>query len=664
MALMLVAAVIPAASYGAETAQNDDIVILFSSDVHGKADENLGYAGLVAYANEMRSASKYVSVIDAGDAVSGSLLSAVSEGMYSVETMNLAGYTAAVPGVHDFDYGVNRLGTDLMKAADYPYISCNFVMTASGQPVFQPYRMVSYGDKKVAYIGISDPQTVSKSNVNFGGSFGFCDGNQGADLYRQVQETIDEALLDGADYIIAAAHLNSDPFSPYSASAVIGNTVGIHAMIQGSTHAASAGTKVRDAAGNTVLLTCAGSGLENIGVLTIKSNQTMEAKLIADYKLRDVKTRDAIETMQTSYNSQLAKNFAVTSTRLEAAASGGSRTIDKRETNLGDLVADAYREAGKADIALVESGEIQASLAVGDITYKNVMKVLPEGKSLCVAEVSGADIMDALEMSARLYPNANSGFFQVSGLTYDIQETVIPSVSLDGFGRFGGVSGEYRVTNIMIGGKALDLFGTYTVAGTKELLSGDTGYTMFRNGVITDPDVSVDHLAVITYLKDTLKGSVGGHYAKSQGRIDSIRLARLSELEAEVGEMVKDELKEYEDRIAALEKQLKQKTEILAIKDMEITASSTFGKSSGKRYIKVTWKVSEKVDGLKYQVYKSSKKSSGYSKAKSTSSLSYKNTSGLTKGKTYYYKVRGYKSIGGKTYYTEWSNKTSKKVTK
>ena len=75
------------------------------------------------------------------------------------------------------------------------------------------------------------------------------------------------------------------------------------------------------------------------------------------------------------------------------------------------------------------------------------------------------------------------------------------------------------------------------------------------------------------------------------------------------------------------------------------------------------WEASEEVEGLKYQVYKSTKKSSGYSKMKSTSSLSYKNSSGLTKGKTYYYKVRGYKSIGGKTYYSSWSNVVSRKVT-
>ena len=292
------------------------------------------------------------------------------------------------------------------------------------------------------------------------------------------------------------------------------------------------------------------------------------------------------------------------------------------------------------------------------------MKALPGGEKICVAEVSGADIMDALEMSARLYPNENEKFLQVSGLTYDIQETVIPAVSLDGFGNFSGIDGQYRVTNIMIDGKELDLFETYTVAATRGLLSGSTGYSMFRNGVIVQNDVDVDYLALITYLIDELDGTIGANYARSQGRVDSIRLTRQSELDDEVTEMVREQLKAYEDRIAALEKQLKQKTEIIAIKDMEIEATSKFGKSSGKRYIKVSWTVSEEVEGLKYQVYKSTKKSSGYSKVKTTSNLSYKNTAGLTKGKTYYYKVRGYKSIGGKTYYTEWSNKTSRKVTK
>lgn len=663
MACILILTMIPAAAFSAESAQSEDIVILFTGDVHGQADENLGYAGLKAYENEMRRETRYVSVVDAGDAMSGNMLSAVSRGKYSAEAMKLSGYTAAVPGIHDFDYGADYFCSTLAPLTGIEYISCNFVRTSDNKAVFSPFKLVPYGGKMVAYVGISDPLTMEMSAGDFGTAYDFCDGNQGVELYYRVQNAIDTARAIGAEYVIAVAHLSDDAAGPYSAQSVIKNTSGLTAVIQGGTHAAFAGQSVKDAGGNTVLLTSAGSGLKNIGVLKIKTNNTLEGKLISNYNLRDVKVQDEVKTLQARYNGDLSKDFAVTTSRLEATSSSGTRTVDKKETNLGDLTADAYRAATGADLALVESRELRASLALGDISYKDILKVLPEGKPIGVAEISGADLMDALEMSARLYPNSNGGFFQISGLTYDIQETVIPSVSLDGFGNFRGISGEYRVTNVMINGAELDLFATYRVAGTEDLLSGATGYTMFRNGTVVQPGVTSDNLAVISYLTNNLKGTAGGRYAKSQGRVDSIRLVRQSELEQEVADLVKDDLKEYENRIAQLEKQLKQKTEILAIKDMEITASSKYGKSSGKRYIQVKWEASEEVEGLKYQVYKSTKKSSGYSKMKSTSSLSYKNSSGLTKGKTYYYKVRGYKSIGGKTYYSSWSNVVSRKVT-
>lgn len=659
MAAILVVTMIPAVALGADS-QSNDIVILFSGDVHGQVDENLGYAALAAYKNEKSISNAYVAVVDAGDAISGTTLASVSKGSYVVQAMNLTGYTAAVPGVHEFDYGVSQFLTTLTREAAYPYVSCNFISTATGTTVFSPYQLVTYGNRKVAYLGISDPLTISKSSASFKNADGsyaysFCDGNNGRDLYERVQAAIDAAKAEGADYIVAVGHLVTDGSSPYTPAAVIKNTSGITAFIDGNSHTASAGERVTDLNGNTVLVTCAGSGLKNIGQLVI-SGSSVTTSLVGSYNLRDISTKDGIEKMKASYNAALSTAFAATSSRLEAVDSSGVRTIDKKETNLGDLCADAYRAATGADVALVESKEIQASLPVGDISYADIGKALPGGKPISVATVSGADLMDALEMSARLYPNQNGGFFQMAGLTYDIQETVIPSVSLDGLGNFNSISGEYRVTNIMIGGKELDIFGEYTVAGTEDLLTGKTGYTMFKNGQIVQSSVTTDNQALTNYIATDLKGSVGSLYARSQGRVDSIKLARQSELDREVEELVNEKLTNYEKEVAQLRKELAEKEDILAIKTASIKASSSQGKTAGKRYIQVKWTMSEKVTGMKYQVYKSTKKSSGYTKMLTTSKLTYKNTSGLTKGKTYYYKVRGYKSVGGKTYYTGWSN--------
>lgn len=672
LAVVMSAMLMPSTALAADSSgQSDDIVILFTGDVCGKADENLGYAGLAAYRNEKQISNKYVAVVDAGDAVSGTLLASVSRGRYIVEAMNLAGYTAAVPGVREFDYGVSHFRNILAEEAVHSYVSCNYIYASTGSVVFSPYRMVTFGEKKVAFLGISDPLTMSKNSEAFqaaGGSavYSFCSENGGQELYERVQSGINQAKAAGADYIIAVGYLpyanSGNAVSPYSAAAVIKNTEGIQAFIQGGSRTAVVGEKLTDKNGNTVLLSSAGAGLEHFGQLVISGNKTITASMISNYGLRDIFTRDGIEALKTSYNAELSTAFASTSSRLEATDTSGNRTIDKKETNLGDLCADAYRSATGADIALVESGEIRTSLPVGSISYKDITKVLPQGRSLCVSEVSGADLMDALEMSARMYPNQNSGFLQISGLTYDIQETVIPSVSLDGMGNFSGITGEYRVTNIMINGKELDLFGTYTVAGTENLLGGETGYTMFTNGTVKKTAVTTDQQALITYISNDLKGSIGSLYGKSQGRVDSIRLVRQSELDQEVAALVKKQMKDYDAQIASLTKQLQLKDQVLAIKSTEITASSKFGKSSGKRYIQITWKVSDDISGMKYQVWKSSKSSSGYKKMISTSKTSCKNTSGLIKGKTYYYKVRGYKSIGGKYYYTNWSNKVYKKV--
>ena len=313
----------------------------------------------------------------------------------------------------------------------------------------------------------------------------------------------------------------------------------------------------------------------------------------------------------------------------------------------------------------MEASEIKTDIAVGGMSYNDVMRALPGNKNISVAKVSGFDLMDALEMSARLYPNRNSGFLQVSGLTFDIQETVIPSVTVDGLGNFVSVDDDYRVTNVMINGKELDLMETYTVAGTNDLLNGKTGYTMLTNGPLTKVNVAVDNQALITYILNNLKGSVGGAYSKSQMRIDSIKLARQSEIDALVEKKAEEKIKDYKAQLEALQKQVDAQEQIIAVKSLSINASSKFSKSSsGKRSIKVSWTTSSNVSGIKYQVYKSTKKTSGFKKAITTSKKYYTNTSGMKKGTTYYYKVRGYKYLNGKYYYSPWSDVTYKKVTK
>ena len=674
LAVCLTVTMVPVISFAAETGAsglNDNIAVLYSGDINGGVDSNIGLAGMAAYANEMKTKSRYVELVDVGNAVSGSVLASTSKGEYVVEALNAAGYTTAVPGAGEFSYGVSRLVTGLSKTASYQYVSCNFTSTITGDTVFKPYRIAAYGDTKVAYVGISDPDIMASYESYFKNSDGtyaysFADGNDGKELYAAVQSAVDKAKGEGAQYIIALGSLRDTNDAAYTAKSIIENTSGINAFINSNSGKALSGEQVRTKDGMYALLTSPGEGTKNIGVLTLSaSDKTVSTQLISSYKLKDIKTKDAIDTLTKEYSGDLNEAFATTSSRLAATNGSGVRIVESSETNLGDLAADAYRTVTGADIAFVEASEIKADIAVGGMSYNDVMRALPGNKNISVAKVSGFDLLDALEMSARLYPNRNSGFLQVSGLTFDIQETVIPSVTVDGLGNFISVDDDYRVTNVMINGKELDLMETYTVAGTNDLLNGKTGYTMLTNGPLTKVNVTVDNQALITYILNNLKGSVGGAYSKSQMRIDSIKLARQSEIDALVEKKAEEKIKDYKSQLEALRKQVDAQEQIIAVKSLSINASSKFSKSSsGKRSIKVSWTTSSNVSGIKYQVYRSTKKTSGFKKALTTSKKYYTNTSGLKKGTTYYYKVRGYKYLNGKYYYSPWSDVTYKKVTK
>lgn len=660
LALCLAVTMIPTAAYGAEDV-SEDIVILYTGDIHGGVDANISLAGLRAYANERQAKSKYLEIVDAGDALSGTALANASKGKFVVEAMNEAGYAIAVPGVHDFDFGVNTLVDELAPMADFEYVSCNFTDIETWETAFKPYEIVTYGDTKVAYVGISDPATMSKSSAGFaensgGGKYNFIYGGDGKYLYSIVQYAVDMAKRDGADYVVAIGHLDSQGEAAYTPKSVIANTTGINAFIAGNSHSSIVGQQVKDKDGKSVLLTSAGSGLKNIGVLTITPGKNISSQLVSNYAYRYIKTSTAIRSLEQKYAASLKETVASSEVKLNSANSDGIRTVGSSETNLGDLCADAYRAVTGADIALVEASEIEGEIAAGDISYADIERVMPANASISMFTVSGGEILDALEMAARLFPATNEGFLQVSGLSFDIQETVKSSVTVDSKGNFTGVQKEYRVTNVMIGSKELDLMGDYTVAATEDFLTGATGYTMFEDVSKKVTGITTDNQALYQYITKDLKGKISAAYENKAGRIDYIKLARQSQIDAEIEAGVTEKIKNYSQEMAALREKIELQNQIIAVRSVAIKASSSLKKSGSTRKVKLSWSLSQDIDGMKYQIYKSTKKNSGYSKIYTTSKQTFTNTSGLTKGKTYYYKVRGYKYINGKYYYTDWAN--------
>ena len=128
--------------------KSNDIVILYTNDVHCAVDDNIGYAGLAAYKKEMQAAYNYVALVDCGDSVQGDVIGTLSKGEYLVDIMNEVGYDFASFGNHEFDYTLPQL-QKLIDKAKYQYLCCNLTYTAKdgkGLTGYKAYEIKTYGD--------------------------------------------------------------------------------------------------------------------------------------------------------------------------------------------------------------------------------------------------------------------------------------------------------------------------------------------------------------------------------------------------------------------------------------------------------------------------------------------------------------------------------------
>lgn len=520
------------AAEGTEAQDGNDIVILHTNDVHCGIEDGLTYAGVSAYARAMEEqyGAENVTLVDAGDAVQGGPIGTLTRGEYLVDIMNQVGYDIFTPGNHEYDYQMPRM-LELMDQLDATVVSSNFLDLSTGESVFAPYTILSYGDVDVAYVGITTPESFTKSTPAYfqdeDGNYlySFCEDESGQALYDNVQASVDAARTEGADYVVAVAHLGVDVSSaPWRSTDVIANTHGIDVMIDGHSHTAIDGQEVLNEDGETVLLNQTGTKLAALGQVVIDPDTgEISAGLITEYQERDQDTQAFVDSINQEFSTVLSQVVASTDVALTTMdPSTGERIIRSQETNLGDLCADAYREVLDADVGLINGGGIRADIAAGEITYGDIISVHPYNNQATSVRVTGQQLLDALELGARYTPYENGGFLHASGLTYTIDTTIPSSVVTDVQDNFVRVDGAYRVKDVMVGGEPLDLERTYVVASHDYmLLSGGDGMTMFDGAEVVKDRVMPDSEVLIQYIRDYLGGVVGQEYADlyGQGRI-------------------------------------------------------------------------------------------------------------------------------------------------
>ena len=503
-----------------------DVTILYTNDVHTYIDKQspkLTYAAIADLKQSYQNAGKDVLLVDAGDHVQGTAYGSMDEGASIIKLMNAAGYDVATPGNHEFDYGMDRAKA-IMKEADFPYLSCNWVDLRTTLRVLPSVKVFVRGGRRIAFVGVTTPETFTKSTPAY-----FMDkaqrkyiydiqgGEDGKKLYDAVQKAIDKAKL-LADVVIGLGHLGVDPSSsPWTSEEVIAHTSGFDAFIDGHSHTVMENKQVQDASGKAVTLTQTGSYFANVGEMTIAADGTITTKLIPTHEGMDA----GIAAMQTSWvntvDDMLGEKIAVGDSDFYVSdPATGKRRIRSAETNLGDFVADGiytyFNEVEKlhCDVAIMNGGGIRADVPAGDWTFKTCKQISPFGNVACLMSVTGKQIQDALEFAARFAGEGgkeNGGFLQVAGATYEIHTDIPNTVQTDEKNVWiGSATGTPRVQNVKIYDKAsgsylpLDPNATYALAGMNYTLRnlGD-GFAMFDGAELIKDYVSEDYLVMSTY---------------------------------------------------------------------------------------------------------------------------------------------------------------------
>ena len=508
------------------TGEKSEVTILYTNDVHTYIDKQapeLTYAAIAALKQSYQNAGKKVLLVDAGDHVQGTAYGSMDQGASIIELMNAAGYDAATPGNHEFDYGMDR-AKELMRDADFPYLSCNWVDLRTNLRVLPEIKVFVRGGVRIAFVGITTPETFTKSTPAYFMNkaqtkyiYDILGGEDGQKLYSAVQKAVDKAKC-LADVVIGLGHLGVDPSSsPWTSEEVIAHTTGFDAFIDGHSHTVMENKQVADASGRLVTLTQTGSYFANVGEMTIAPDGTISTRLVSTYDQEDPAVAAEQAAWVSSVDEMLGEKIAVADTKFYITdPATGKRRIRSGETNLGDFVADgiytSFNEVEQlhCDIAIMNGGGIRSDEDAGYWTFKTCKQVSPFGNVACLMSVTGKQIQDALEFAARFAGaegKENGGFLQVAGATYEIHTDIPNTVQTDDKNVWiGSATGTPRVQNVKIYDRAngtyvpLDENKTYALAGMNYTLRnlGD-GFAMFDGAELIKDYVSEDYLVMSTY---------------------------------------------------------------------------------------------------------------------------------------------------------------------
>lgn len=456
----IVIGVVPAPVSAAEEAT---LTIVHTNDIHGRInyvaagerDPSIGHAKFKTFVEDLR-AKGNVLLLDAGDVLHGTPEINVSDGKTMVEYMNLLGVDAMAPGNHDFNYGYKRL-LELDKMADFPILAANIAYEKDGKAFLKPYTIKEYDGFKVGIFGLGTEETKVKSHPNNTKGLKF------TDYYKAAEESVAALKKEGVDLIVGLFHVGLDEETKVKSKDIAKKVKGIDVIVDGHSHdTLEEGLLVED-----TLIVQTGNYLQNIGLVEVKLGKDIEKKasLLTVEKAADIEANKALadEIEKLKEENEKITSKVIGSSKVDLV--GNREVVRTGESTLGNLITDAMLYAmPDADVAFTNGGGIRASIAKGDITLGNVLEAFPFTNFLCSIEVTGEEIVQAIEHGIKDYPGEAGGFPHVAGMKYSFD----PEKPV----------GE-KVTKVLVGGKNIDLKKKYVLVTNDFMAVGGDGYTMF-----------------------------------------------------------------------------------------------------------------------------------------------------------------------------------------
>ena len=487
--------------------QPKSIVILYENDVHCAIDD---YAKLAGLRDDILAAdTAFVAVVSSGDFLQGGSAGSLSEGQYIIDIMRHIHYDALTIGNHEFDYGGERM-KKLVAQLEAPIVCANFFDAGADSPYYAPYVICRYGERKVAFVGVLTPEAMAGENYAFYDD----DGNLIYDLHTDevpqlVQNAVNQARAEGADYVILLSHIGeAQPIIGMSSHELIASTRGIDVVFDGHTHSVIEHDVVNNLDGKPVLITQTGTQFANIGKLVISADGKITSSLLPakDISYINATVKSAIDSVNQLMDTVTHQQLATCAFDLTINGADGKRLVRKGETNMGDIIADAFRTIAQAQIGLCNGGGIRSNIPAGIITYGDAINVQPFNNQMVRVEAAGSNIIALLKSCTAYLPEEYGSFPQVSGLRFTAHQL------------------SHTVTDVEVFDDATDSWmpidqeQTYTI-GTSIYCAKDGMEGTLKDCPIVTLSGLYDGDTFAKYLLVNLNGVVPDRYATPQGRI-------------------------------------------------------------------------------------------------------------------------------------------------